>query len=108
MGTVGSTCWFVQAALMGFWASIGLRPDDEDDQYCGWAAASLSVMAVGTLFLVIVFARLNVAVITKRNPTIKANHFLVPAMMLGIVAEFVSAAASKDVGPTQKMIRYVR
>ena len=108
MGTVGSTCWFVQAALMGFWASIGLRPDDEDDQYCAWTAAALGVKAVETLFDVIVFARLNVAVITKRNPTIRANHFLVPAMMLGIVAEFVGTAASKDVGTAQKMIRYVR
>ena len=107
MGAVGFTCWIMKASLTAFWASIGSKGDVADDSYFGWAAAKLGVRGIGTLFLMVVFAKVNARVIARRNPDVKINHFLVPAMMLGILSEFVGSVIDQDVGPVEKRLKYV-
>ena len=107
MGAVGFTCWIIKAALIAFWAATGSKGDDTDDSYFGWVAAKLGVRGIGTLFLMVVFAKVNARVIARRNPDVKINHFLVPAMMLGILSEFVGSVIDQYVGPVEMRLKYV-
>ena len=104
MGAVGFTCSFMKGSLAAFWASKG---DVADRLYFGCVAAKLFVRGIGTLFLMVVFAKVNARVIARRNPDVKINHFLVPAIMLGILSEFVSSAIDQHLGPVNKRLKYV-
>ena len=63
--------------------------------------------ALTTLFLMVLFLQVNARALPLRNPDVKINHFLVPVLMLGIMANFAACLVDQYIGPLDWRMGYV-
>ena len=107
MGAVGFTCWMMKAVIACYWAAtVQHRKDVGDPSYIGWEAPKFIVRSVTTSFLMGLFMKVNARAFPLRNPTTRKNHFLVPAIMLGILSVFAESLIDQYLG-LEKLFRFV-
>ena len=107
MGAVGFTCWMMKAVIACYWAAtVHHRKDVGDPSYIGWEAPKFIVRSVTTAFLMGLFMKVNARAFPLRNPTTRKNHFLVPAIMLGILSVFAESLIDQYLG-LEKLFRFV-
>ena len=92
----------INAALAQFWAS-----SQHYLRSYHWACAELSVRGLTATFLMVMFLHVNARALPLNNPDVKINHFLVPALMLGVMANCAACLVDQYFGPLDKRIRYV-
>ena len=106
MGTVGFTCWLVEAAIAGYWAKTAPYRDDIDDQsLMGWDSAKFLVRGITGAFLICVFMRVNARSLPFQNLNKRWNHLLVPVIMLGIFSVFGETLLDHYRGPLDTRLR---
>ena len=93
----------VKAAIAVFWA-------DKSHPYHSyrWAGAELASRGLTTLFLMYVFLKVDARALPLQNPGVKINHFLVPVLTLGIIADFAASLVDQQIGPLDCRFRYSR
>ena len=89
----------IKAALAEFWA-VTQHPYHN----YRWAGAELVARGLTTLFLMVLFLQVNARALPLRNPGVKINHFLVPVLMLGIMADFAACLVDQYIGPLDRRI----
>ena len=92
----------IKAALAEFWGNSHHPFHDYR-----WAGAEVAVRGLTTLFLMVLFLQVNARELPLRNPDVKINHFLVPVLMLGIMADFAACLVDEYIGPLDQRIKYV-
>lgn len=107
LGAVGFSCWMVEAAIFSFWASpeskvhyqkIGLS------RSCFlWEALKYFARSLTTAFLIFLFTNINAH--TFSYQTSYRNHFLVPAVMLGVFSMFGEGLIDQKAGPLDRLLR---
>lgn len=102
LGSVGFASLMINAALAQFWAS-----SQHYLRSYHWACAELSVRGLTATFLMVMFLHVNARALPLNNPDVKINHFLVPALMLGVMANCAACLVDQYFGPLDKRIRYV-
>lgn len=105
MGAVGFAWLMISAALAGFWALT--QNNYPDYHWVGpeWAGPELIVRGLTTVFLMILFLRVNARALPSKNPDVEINHFLVPVLMLAILAHFSACLVDQYIGPLDRKIR---
>ena len=106
LGAVGFVCLMVKAAITAFWAIHGpyFRYSTHGFHL---AAAELTARGITTIFLMVLFLKVNARSLAIKNPDVKINYVLVPVMMLGILADFIASMIDQNVGPIDKRLRFV-
>lgn len=95
----------IDAALAEFWAvTQHINPDWIGP---GWAGPELVVRGLTTVFLMVLFLQVNARALPVQNLDVKINHFLVPVLMLGILAHFSACLIDQYIGPLNRKIRLV-
>lgn len=102
MGAVGFACLMIDAALAEFWAFTQHNPDWVGPK---WAGPEVAARGLTTVFLMVLFLQVNARALPFRNPDVKINHFLVPVLMLGILAHFSASLIDQYIGPLERKIR---
>ena len=102
LGSVGFASLMINAALAQFWAS-----SQHYLRSYHWACAELSVRGLTATFLMVMFLHVNARALPLNNPDVKINHFLVPALMLGVMANCAACLVDQYFGPLDKRIRCV-
>lgn len=105
MGAVGFAYLMIEAALAEFWAVT--QHSNPDWVGPGWAGPELVVRGLTTVFLMVLFLQVNARALPVQNPDVKINHFLVPVLMLGILAHFSACLIDQYIGPVNRKIRLV-
>ena len=109
MGAVGFTCWMIKAAISGYWAATAYdRTDIDDPPYYAWVVARYGARCISTVFLMGLFLKVDSRSLPQKNPDVKINHFLVPAMMLAILGAFLESLIDQYVGPLDRRLRFVK
>ncbi|XP_068695851.1 uncharacterized protein [Montipora foliosa] len=91
-GATGFSSLMIKAALAEYWAFR-------------WAGAELIMRGLTTLFLMYLFLKLNPRALPRRNPEVRVNHFLVPVLMFGIIADFAACLVDQQIGPLDPYFR---
>ena len=105
LGAIGFAWLMISAALAGFWAVT--QNNYPDYHWVGpeWAGPELIVRGLTAVFLMIMFLRVNARALPLKNPDVKINHFLVPLLMLAILAHFSACLVDQYIGPLDRKIR---
>lgn len=105
MGAVGFAWLMISAALAEFWAVT--QNNYPDYHWVGpeWAGPELTMRGLTTVFLMVMFLQVNSRALPLKNPDVKINHFLVPVLMLGILAHFSACLVDQYIGPLERKIR---
>ena len=93
------TSLMIKAALAEYWA-VGYHD-------YRWAGLELAARGLTTLFLMVLYLKVHARALPLRNPDVRINHFLVPVLMLGIMAAFASSLVDEYIGPLDWRIRCV-
>ena len=105
MGAVGFACLMIDAALAEFWAvTQHTSPDWVGPE---WAGPEVAARGLTTVFLMVLFLQVNARALPFKNPDVKINHFLVPVLMLAILAHFSACLIDQYIGPLNRKIRLV-
>ncbi|XP_078365456.1 uncharacterized protein LOC144649749 isoform X2 [Oculina patagonica] len=106
LGSVGITCWMIKAPIPGYWAATAIdRIDIHDPPYFAWVSAKYVARGISTAFLMGLFLKVDVRSLAQKNPDVKMNHFLVPAVMLAILGTFSETLIDQYVGPVDSRLR---
>ena len=92
----------MKAALAEFWA-VSAHPHPN----YRWAGAELAARGLTTLFLMYLFLKVDARALALRNPDVKINHFLVPVLLFGIMADFAACLVDQQIGPLDVRVRYL-
>ena len=105
MGAVGFAWLMISAALAQFWAIT--QDNYPVYHWVGpeWAGPELTVRGLTTVFLMVMFLQVNARALPSKNPDVKINYFLVPVLMLGILAHFSACLVDQYIGPLERKIR---
>lgn len=105
LGAVGFAWLMISAALAEFWAVT--QNNYPDYHWVGpeWAGPELTMRGLTTVFLMVMFLQVNSRALPLKNPDVKINHFLVPVLMLGILAHFSACLVDQYIGPLERKIR---
>lgn len=108
LGAVGFTCWMIKAPISGYWAATANDRTDIRDPPCfTWIVARFTARGLSTAFLMGLFLKVDARSLPQKNPDVKKNHFLVPAMMLAILGAFLESLVDQYVGPLDSRLRFV-
>ena len=99
LGAVAFTSLMIKAAIVEFW-SVGYH------NY-RWAGLELIARGLTTLFLMVLYLKVHARALPLRNPDVRINHFLVPVLMLGIMAKFVAILVDQHNGSLDRRFGYV-
>ncbi|XP_068722059.1 uncharacterized protein [Montipora capricornis] len=99
-GATGFSSLMIKAALAEYWA-LGTNAHHSYQ----WAGAELIMRGLTTLFLMYLFLKLNPRALPRRNPEVRVNHFLVPVLMFGIIADFAACLVDQQIGPLDPYFR---
>ena len=102
MGAVGLACWMIKGTLTAL--LVKEVSTDYKMTHFEWSAAKILTRGVGTAFLMVIYAKMDVKVIANYNQDIKINHLLVPALMLCILSEAVGCAIDQYKGSVEKKL----
>ena len=94
----------LEAAIFSFWAS----PESEVPLHRScilWEALKYFVRSLTTAFLIFLFIDIDAR--TFSYQTSSKNHFLVPAVMLGVFSMFGEGLIDQKVGPLDQLLRFV-
>ena len=98
----------VKASIAGYWAATAHERADIDDQsYFAWVVPKYSIRGITTAFLMVLFLKVNAQNTAQRNPDVKLNHFLVPAIIVTTIATFLECLIDQYVGPLDRRLRFV-
>ena len=94
---------------MAYWAATAHdRKDVLYPWYMAWDSAKFIVRGLTTAFIMFLFMKVNVRALPLKNPTERINHFLVPAVMLGIFSVLLETLIDQYVGTVDITLRFVR
>ena len=105
MGAVGFAWLMISAALAEFWAVTQNNYGHYHWVGPGWAGPELAVRGLTTVFLMVTFLQVNARALPLKNPEVQINHFLVPVLILGILAHFSACLVDQYIGPLARKIR---
>ncbi|KAL9975531.1 hypothetical protein ACROYT_G012701 [Oculina patagonica] len=96
----------IKAPIPGYWAATAIdRIDIHDPPYFAWVSAKYVARGISTAFLMGLFLKVDVRSLAQKNPDVKMNHFLVPAVMLAILGTFSETLIDQYVGPVDSRLR---
>ncbi|XP_032229803.2 uncharacterized protein LOC116613259 isoform X2 [Nematostella vectensis] len=105
LGVVGLATYIIKSGLSLFWYLEGAFEVD----YFGWVALKYFSRSLAAIFLMYLFAKVSCADFLSETGCmpVSANYFLVPALVMGTLSEFVGAAVDQYVGPLDNTISCV-
>ena len=103
MGGVGFTFWIIKSFLTS--SILSYYKNTDLYQYLAFTNIKNCIRAVGVLFQLYMYMRVSPKICSKQKNKKKiVNHFLVPALMLTLLAVFVSAVVDQYHGKVEKIL----
>ena len=106
LGGVGFIFWVLKSFLtLKLTLAIKYAIDARLHTYLAWTAAKFSFRATGMLFQLYMFMRVPPNICARRaNRGRLANHFLVPTLLLSLMALFISSVVDEYHGDVEKLL----
>ena len=109
MGAVGFIFWLMKSSFCSLWASRLYSSHDELYTYLTWTSVKDFIRTVGILFQLHFFVKMGPHFCCQpENHNRRSKHLFVPAIMLALLAIFISSVVDQYNGTVEKFLRLAK